>query len=252
MTKRGAVLGAAAALAAWGVIRGRRACWALPAAHGALLIPTLRRNCDWFGPVATHFETENREVWLTIDDGPTERDTPPMLDLLDQFGARATFFCIGRQVDRHRALTREIRNRGHGVGNHTYQHPSGMFWALPPRMIREEVTRCSHAIRCACGSGPEYFRSPVGMTNASVHPAIEREGLRLVGWTAAGVDGLSERGDVVVRRIERRLRPGAIIVLHEGGAPGRVETLALLLSKLDALGCRCVPPDRGALRQEGR
>jgi len=216
------------------------------AAHSLVLYPTLRRNSNWFGPVATHFETPRREVWLTIDDGPDPRDTPALLDLLAQRRAKATFFVIGKKADAHRDLVWRAHREGHQVGNHTHSHPSGWFWALGPKSTRREIERGFDSIVAATGAAPAVFRSPVGMTNPFVHPALGSQ--RLVGWSASGLDGLSARGEAVVERLLRGVRPGAILVLHEGGAPGRVETLGLLLERLDRAGYACVIPPLDALR----
>jgi peptidoglycan-N-acetylglucosamine deacetylase len=216
------------------------------AAHSLVLIPTLRRNCAWFGPIATCFETPRREVWLTIDDGPDPRDTPAILDLLAERNAKATFFVIGKKVDAHREIVWRAYREGHQIGNHTYSHPSASFWALGPKATRDEVERGRDAILVATGSAPTVFRSPVGMTNPFVHRTLD--GQRLIGWTASGLDGIFARGEAVVSRVMTRANSGAILVLHEGGAPGRVETLALLLDRLEAEGYRCVVPEPAAFR----
>ncbi len=242
MSKRRWVLAGAAAAALAPVVFGRRALWGFPLSHALLLYPTLRRNTDWFGPVVTRFETPDRDVWLTIDDGPDPRDTPALLDRLDRFGARATFFMIGKRAEQHRELARDVVAAGHAAGNHTYSHPRAAFWALPPWMIRREIARGANAIEAATGRRPEGFRSPVGMTNPFVHPALAGTATPLIGWSASGLDGISARGDAVVERVMRRVCPGAIIVLHEGGASGRVGTIEALLVRLTDAGYRCVIP----------
>jgi peptidoglycan/xylan/chitin deacetylase (PgdA/CDA1 family) len=216
------------------------------AAHALVLYPTLRRNCNWFGPVATRFDTPRKEVWLTIDDGPDARDTPAILDLLAHHDAKAAFFFIGRNVDAHRDLVWRAHHEGHQIGNHTYSHPSGFFWALGPFATRREIERGRAAITAATGAPPVVFRSPVGMTNPFVHRVLGDQ--RLIGWSTSGLDGLSARGEAVVERLMRGVKPGAILVLHEGGAPGRVETLAMLLGRLAEAGYACVIPAFETLR----
>lgn len=220
-------------------------------AHWVTLYGTLRRNSGWFGPLVTGFQPAGDEVWLTIDDGPTSRDTPGILAVLAAHGAKATFFFVGREVERDRELAMRVVRAGHEIGNHTYSHPAGAFWTLPPWKMDREIRLGADAIEVATGVRPRLFRSPVGMTNPFVHPVLEREGATLVGWSASGVDGLRDRGEVVVRRVTRALRPGGIIVLHEGGAPGRVETLDLLLRELKARGLRCVIPDAMKFEHKG-
>lgn len=214
--------------------------------HDALwLAPTLRRNCPWHGPVVTHFDTIDREVCLTIDDGPDPRDTPEILDLLAQHRARAIFFVIGKKVERHRALCRRILAEGHLLGNHTYSHPASHWWALPASLVEREIARGNEALLTATGSRPVWFRSPVGMSNFSVHPVAQRHGLRLMGWRASGGDGCPAAPSQIVSRIQAHLCPGAILLLHESGtSPRRVLTLARLLEALQSDGYRCVlPPD---------
>lgn len=222
--------------------RWRVAAWL---AHELLRIgPAVVRNNDWYGPVAKTFQTDAREVWLTIDDGPTPTQTPEILGLLARRRARASFFVIGENVNWNRELSRRIVAEGHTLENHTQTHPSGLFWALPSCLIREEIVRCQHAIRVAAGVSPTWFRSPAGMTNPGVHPIAARHWLRLAGWSADGLDGLPGREpEDAVERIWRRVKPGAIIVLHEGEGRRPVETLTLLLDRLDAGGYRCVIPE---------
>lgn len=244
--KRNFLLAAATVGTLAPLVAGRRGFLAWPAAHACVLVPTLRRNNACFGPIATRFDTPRREVWLTIDDGPDARDTPNMLETLARHRSVATFFMVGRKVERLRSLALEVRSAGHGIGNHTHTHPSASFWALGPRAMRREIERGANAIHAATGARPALFRSPVGMTNPFVHPALD--GQRLIGWSASGLDGLRDRGTVVVDRIMARVRPGAILVMHEGGEPGRVETLELLLERLTADDYTCVIPDFATLR----
>jgi peptidoglycan/xylan/chitin deacetylase (PgdA/CDA1 family) len=246
MTRRTGILVAAAVGTLAPLVFGWRGVLAWPLAHGLVLYPTLRRNCGWFGPMVTSFETTRREVWLTIDDGPHPRDTPAILDLLAGYEAAATFFVVGRNVDAHRDLVWRAHREGHQIGNHTYSHPASRFWSLGPAAMEREIARGSDAILAAIGVRPAVFRSPVGMTNPFVHPALG--GQRLIGWSASGLDGLFARGERVVDRLMSKVRPGAILVLHEGGGPGRIETLGMLLESLREAGYACVIPSPEALR----
>lgn len=227
--------------------RGRsRFLWRL--AHDFLwLYPTLRRNCPWHGPVVTRFRTTRREVCLTIDDGPDPHDTPDLLDLLARHQARALFFSIGKKTDRHRALSRRILAEGHLLGNHTHSHPASHWWALPAPCIDREIRRANEALLAATGIRPAWFRPPVGMANFSVHPAVHRQGLRVMGWSAAGGDGCPAAPSQIVQRLRAHLRPGAILLLHESGpSRRRAVTLARLLESLAEEGYRCVLPDDSA------
>jgi peptidoglycan/xylan/chitin deacetylase (PgdA/CDA1 family) len=223
--------------------RARAGAWLLH--EGLRIVPSVVRNNDWLGPLAKSFPTTKNEVWLTIADGPTPGQTPGILNALDNAGARASFFVIGRKVDWNRPLCRTIVDAGHTLENHTYSHPSALFWTLPACAMRAEIVRCNHAIHVASGRAPHWFRSPAGMTNACVHPAAARAWLKVAGWSASGLDGIpGGEPEKTVRCIMRNLTPGGIIVIHEG--PGRrvIETLEILLAQLGQHGFRTVIPDR--------
>ncbi len=225
----------------------------MAASHAALLYATLRPNNQIFGPVITGFASRHPpEVWLTIDDGPDPGDTPRLLDLLDAYNARATFFVRGDRARSFPDLIPEIVRRGHGLGNHTDSHPQATFWCLGPGRLRREIGACNEVLRDLTGQSPRWFRAPVGMVNPFVHQAATVAGLRLVGWSARGFDGVTTRAakpEKVVQRIMATLRPGGIVLLHEGrrgpeGEAVNVHALELLLAELTARGWRAVvPPD---------
>jgi peptidoglycan/xylan/chitin deacetylase (PgdA/CDA1 family) len=207
--------------------------------HLLLLYPTLVANCQWWGRVVTHFETSRPEVWLTIDDGPDSVHTPQMLALLREFEAKATFFVIGKRAAQFPELLKEIRQAGHEVANHTATHPSASFWAFTPRQIADEIDQA--------GLPASSFRAPAGLKNFWVHPALARRNLELIGWSIRGLDTVSRDPEKVAARILRGIKPGAIIVLHEGhriarGPDFHPDCLRATLRGLTNLGYRCVLP----------
>ncbi|MBB1087809.1 polysaccharide deacetylase family protein [Lysobacter sp. SG-8] len=216
---------------------------ALALSHLAMVWGTLKPQSRLFGPVLDRLETEEKVVWLTIDDGPSD-ETPAVLDLLERHGARATFFMVGARAAARPDRVREVLRRGHEVGNHSLDHPSARFWMLGPRAMRHQVEDGQAALAAITGRPPRWFRAVVGMANPFVHAPLKDLGLARVAWSARGFDAVASDPTQVVARIERDLAPGAIVLLHEGAAHGRnLETLALLLQRLDALGYRAVIPD---------
>lgn len=189
----------------------------LALSHALVLYPTLRPNVQWLGPVVTRFATSKKEVWLTVDDGPTD-DTRAVLDLFDRHGVRATFFVKGTLTELHGDVIQEILRRGHTLANHSHTHPSGSFWCSPAGRVANEIDRCNDAIRSATGTPPRWFRAPVGLKNFLVHPTLARRGMRLIGWTARGFDAVRSDPHEILARILPHLTPGAIIVLHQGRA----------------------------------
>jgi peptidoglycan/xylan/chitin deacetylase (PgdA/CDA1 family) len=213
--------------------------------HLLILYPTLVANCQWWGPVITHFETPRREVWLTIDDGPHPIHTPRVLEILERFGAKATFFVIGKRASEFPDQIEAIRAAGHEIANHTATHPSATFWCLPPRRIAAEIE--------GFGLPTDYFRAPAGLKNPFVHPVLRRRRMRLIGWTVRGLDTVKRNAEAVVGRICKGLKPGAILLLHEAH---RLESdpefhplcLELTLERLTSLSYRCVLPQPEQLR----
>jgi len=211
-----------------------------------LLIP----NTTWLMPVVREFATTRREVWLTIDDGPEPATTRRMLDLLDQHKARATFFVIGEKVAAHPDLVAEIVRRGHSLGNHTQTHPVAAFWLAGPRRTRREVDDCDAALRSAGAAPSGWFRPPAGIRSLFLPPVLlGRQGV-LVGWTGRGREQFSASPDRPLRRLKRKIRPGAILLTHESARHGeqRIVLLTLLLEHLAANGYRCVLPELKDLR----
>jgi len=232
--------------AAWG---WRAGVPALLLSHGALVWATLVPGSGWLSPVLTRLPTDDRVVWLTIDDGPSAQ-TLAMLDLLDTHAAKATFFVVGDRARALPGLITEIVRRGHTLGNHSTTHPSAWFWALPPARMRREIDDTQAVLTDITGTAPRWFRAVVGMANPFVAAQLKRHGLARVAWCARGFDAVAADPARVVARIERSLRPGAIVLLHEGAAHGRnVETLALLLRRLDELGYATVLPEQVEAKQ---
>jgi peptidoglycan/xylan/chitin deacetylase (PgdA/CDA1 family) len=221
--------------------------------HVLLLYATLVPNCQWWGPVIRSFATSQPEVWITIDDGPSPDHTAKILDLLGRFNARATFFVIGKRAEEYPHLITEILSRGHQIANHTYTHPSGMFWAAGPAGIGAEIDLCAEWLRSAPNRPARLFRAPAGMRNLFVHPELARRGLVLIGWTVRGLDTVQREPVLVAERVLRKANAGAIILLHEGHRVAKdpefnPRCLELILSGLAERGYQCVIPQPEQLR----
>lgn len=215
---------------------------AMFASHAPFFWGTLRPGSRMFSPVLTRFATDERAVWLTIDDGPSD-ETPAILDLLDAHHARATFFLVGERAATRPELVREIVRRGHEVANHSHTHPQAWFWAVGPRGMRMQIDTAQRTLTALAGVAPRRFRAVVGMANPFTAAPLKAHGLTRVGWSARGYDAVAKDPAVIVARIERDLAPGAIVLLHEGARHGRnVETIARLLQRLDVLGYRAIVP----------
>ncbi len=207
----------------WGV-----ACGAVIAA--GFCWGVLNPSCQWLGPV--YLTTENKEILITIDDGPDPHDTPVLLDLLDRHATKAIFFMIGDKVRAHPELAREVIRRGHEIGNHTLTHPAGSFWCAGPWRTRREIEGGQQIIEEITGKKPRLFRAPVGHRNLFTHPICAALGLEVMAWNRRGFDGVEKDPQKVLSRILPQLSNGDIVLLHEA-TPIAGEVLAAVL---DAAG----------------
>jgi peptidoglycan-N-acetylglucosamine deacetylase len=213
-----------------------------------IVYPAIRANCRWYGRVVTRFRTQNKAVWLTIDDGPHPEDTPRLLRLLKKHNARATFFVIGRQVQKHPELARAILRDGHTLANHSQTHPVLFFWSFLQTRLTQEIDQGSQSLREAIGEPSRWFRAPAGMANLFLHFLLCDRDMKLIGWSARGFDGLFHNTEAMAGRIHKSIQPGAIILLHEGrrdrrGRPTNVILAETILSRLTTEGYAFIVPD---------
>jgi peptidoglycan/xylan/chitin deacetylase (PgdA/CDA1 family) len=184
-------------------------------------------------------------VALTFDDGPDPAVTPLVLDLLDRYGAKASFFCIGSRVRAYPDLVREIVRRGHGVENHSDRHPSLLAF-FPPAALRREIFAAQEAIAHATGSEPRFFRAPLGVRGPLLASALARLGLCSVTWTRRGLDCASRNPTRVLSRLTSGLAGGDILLLHDGScartAAGKPVVLAVLPALLDRIAASGLTP----------
>lgn len=221
--------------------------------HLLLLYPTFVSQSQWWGPVIRSFDTTRREVWITIDDGPTPAHTEKILDVLERHSARATFFVIGSRAAHSPQLIEEILRRGHMVANHTFTHPSGSFWCASPARIAAEIDQCDEILNGQLPRSELFFRAPAGLKNPFVHPALARRGKPLIGWTVRGLDTLRREPSTIAKAIKRKACSGAIVLLHEGHHLERSPDLSprcieLTLEILASSGFAFVIPRREQLR----
>ena len=180
-----------------------------------IAIGTLVPRCAWFGPLISSLPAGSEGVCLTLDDGPDPEHTLVLLDILDQHQAKAVFFLIGDRAKRHPELVREIARRGHLIGNHSQTHPAATFWTVGPWRMWAEMAGCQQTLTQITGTAPQWFRPPVGHHNLFVAAPLRALGLRMMMWNCRGYDAVEKEAAVVLRRMEKDLRPGAILLLHD-------------------------------------
>lgn len=198
----------------------------LPAAIALMLLAGFAPDCARGAPpqlVFRHVPTRERAVAITINDGPDARIVPAMLRMLQEHGARATFFVTAATIAEDPAILLEIRDAGCEIGNHGYHHA-----ALPRRpraVVEAEVMRSERMISQAVAQAPIFLRPPYGAVDRQVREVARREGLRIALWD------VGDR-DESLRRVPARLHPGDIVSLRDDREGLRV--LREVLARLDS------------------
>jgi peptidoglycan/xylan/chitin deacetylase (PgdA/CDA1 family) len=177
-------------------------------------------------------------VYLTFDDGPSTVYTPQVLNLLDRYHAKATFFQVGRHVSAHPASSRAVVRRGHVVANHTWDHAD--LTRLSDAGARREIDRAQRALATATGRHVTCLRAPYGATNNRVTSIAASRGLTITSWDVDPGDWARPGASVIAQRILSAVRPGDVVLMHDGGGDRHqtVSALRTVLRYLAAKGYR--------------
>lgn len=161
----------------------------------------------------TQKRTKIKEVALTFDDGPTEF-TPKFLDLLKEKNIKATFFCIGKRIDKYPKIFQRIIAEGHSIGNHTYSHSNNTGFLSSSKMI-EEIEKCDEVISKIGNIKTNFYRPPFGVTNPNIAKAIKKTQKKSIGWNVRSLDTVIDDEKKIYNRITKNLNKGSIILLHD-------------------------------------
>lgn len=171
-----------------------------------------------------HGPEESKAIAITLDDGPSPF-TDDMLEVLDRHSVPATFYVMGSRLSQRPAMAQQVLRRGHSLGNHTWTHAD--LRRQRAGVVESELQRTSELLRRTTGSRPCTFRAPYGEDPAPVVAAAERAGMVTVGWNADSKDWELPSAAAMTQRVLGKLRPGAIILLHDGGGPRERSVVAL-------------------------
>jgi peptidoglycan-N-acetylglucosamine deacetylase len=170
-------------------------------------------NSPVFGRVIAHGPREP-VAYLTFDDGPNPGVTECILSILEEENVPATFFMVGRYVRRHPVTARAVAQAGHEIGNHTFSHVR--LDRVGPWRAAREIRRTHEAITDATGFRARSFRAPHGYRGPFVSQALAPFHYRVYGWTFGVRDSDCPGSDLIRARVRKRLRRGAIVLLHDG------------------------------------
>jgi peptidoglycan-N-acetylglucosamine deacetylase len=174
-------------------------------------------------------KTSDKKIVITFDDGPTPI-TVEVLDILKKYNAKATFFCVGKQIEKHPEIFKKIIAEGHLIGNHSYAHDKGIGFFSTQKVV-QEIQKNDSVIEKYLGRKTQLFRPPFGVTNPRFARAIKQTGHFVIGWDNRSLDTVIDDENKILKRIAEKINPGGIVLLHDTSAKtARVlERLLLLL-----------------------
>jgi len=169
-------------------------------------------SVTWFGGLVHHGPRDGRQVAITFDDGPDPPYTLQIRDILDRYGVKATFFEVGKAVDARPDVSKALLDDGQLLGNHSYHHDA-VRW-LDPRYTELQSTQDAFARNL--GVCPAFYRPPHGSHTPFMARVVEDHGMTMVTWDDSAGDWATDDGDLVAGRILDKVKPGSIILLHDG------------------------------------
>ena len=215
---------------------------------GFLLLAVLPGN-SFYGKVLYKGTTKEKLVALTFDDGPYPPYTEQILAVLKEKKVPATFFLVGENAKAHPDLVREEEAQGHLLGTHTYDHKDLLRLSGPD--IRSELSAGVKIVEDITGKRPIFVRPPHGFKDFAVLEQVEALHLRAVNWSVLPKDWTKPGVDVIVHRVVYGVKPGSIVLLHDGDSPARkasrqqtVDALPTIIDQLREKGYIFVTVDK--------
>lgn len=177
-----------------------------------------------------------KRVALSFDDGPLEGKTDKILEVLEKYGVKATFFMVGSQARYCPETAMRVVNDGHEIGNHTNNHKS--LAALSARELDEEISEAESAIFDACGYIPSLFRPPEGVCTEKISNAAKLRGYSIIMWSVDTLDWQGKSARVIADNVLANTKPGSVILMHDGifSKSHTAEALDIIIPALMANG----------------
>lgn len=179
---------------------------------GSVIWGSLTIQSGYFVKTYNSGHSQNH-IAITFDDGP-HPETLLVLQLLEKHIAKATFFCIGKQIEKYPDIFREIIENGHSVGNHSYSH-STFFGFFSSEKVKRELEQTDALIKKYSGNNPTFFRPPFGVTNFHIQKALRKTKHYTIGWNIRSLDTVIKSEETILKRVVNRLKPGSIVLMHD-------------------------------------
>lgn len=189
-----------------------------------------------FGTLVTQVKTPEKVIALTYDDGPNPPYTSQLLAVLNRFQVKATFFVVGQQVENYGKTAQQIQDQGHELGNHSYSHRPLIMTSK--QTLAHEIGRTDRLLQHLGIDRPIHFRAPFGYKRIRLPLMLSQLKKTHVLWNVDPRDYEASESHLVVNHVLEHARPGAIVLLHDGGGDRSltIEATAQLIPKLQAQG----------------
>ena len=171
-------------------------------------------SLSYYLPIKNSLESKKSKIIaLSFDDGPNMESTDKLLQILDKHDVKASFFCIGRNIEENNNLAERIFNEGHIIGNHSYSH-SNRFALSGYKKVRDEISRTNKLIEDITHVKNVYFRPPFGVTNPIIARVVNGLGMTTIGWSLRSYDTISSK-EKLISKLKLKTKDNDIILLHD-------------------------------------
>lgn len=182
-------------------------------------------------------DTKDKKISLSFDVSWGNDNTEKILEILDKYNVKATFFIVGGWIDQYPDKLKEIYNRGHEIGNHSNKHPD--MTKLTREKIIQDININDAKIRQITGEGTKLFRCPEGAYNDLVIQTVKETGYYCVQWDVDSIDWKEQGADIEYNRVIKNTKPGSILLFHNN-AKYTPDNLPRILEKLQSEGYQFV------------
>jgi peptidoglycan-N-acetylglucosamine deacetylase len=157
---------------------------------------------------------ESNAIALTFDDGPVAKNTLHILEILKSKNVKASFFCIGKNIEANQSVLKQIHSEGHLIGNHTYNH-GRLFDLLSANAVADELKKTDELVEKIIHRRPTFFRPPYGVTNPNIAKAVAKYVYHTIGWSVRSFDTVIKDKDKLFQRVTKNLKAGDVVLFHD-------------------------------------
>lgn len=192
------------------------------------------------GPIAiAGTRTDQKVVALTFDHSWGNKFTPSILDTLQRNNLKVTFFIMGPWAQKYPDIARRMVSDGHEIASHGYRHEN--YGDMSPDWVREDIQKAHALIKDVTGADPSLIRPPNGHYSQKSLKVTDELGYKTIIWNVDSLDWKNPGRDVIIDRVMKRIKPGAIILMHASDTPVQTaEALPILLDRIKADGYQIV------------